>query len=191
VVVLPEPLRTIREKCALFLNDRVCNLLDDVDDALFELADEASNTREQHMYFDAMRVCLNLESIEKRFSDAFSAGFQGSVATSLTVLTAECSRAKMKLLESEALEELVALEGLAKKGERRFLHEVWILCIAWQHSSNDPVVVAKYLPMGPSKIAAALGWACQGLDVDIKLGWCCSNCLIARLFAAIASFTRP
>jgi hypothetical protein len=169
VVVLPEPLRTIRDKCALFLNDRVCNLLDDVDDALFELADEASNAREQHMYFDAMReIRLNRESIEKRFADAFSAGFQSGVATSLAVSTTECGRAKMKLLESEALEELVALEGLAKKGERRFLHEVWILCTAWQHSSNGPVVAAKDLPMGPSKIAAALGWACHGLDVDIK-----------------------
>jgi hypothetical protein len=75
VVVLPEPLRTIRDKCALFRNDRVCNLLDDVDDALFELTDEASNAREQHMYFDAMRVRLKRESIVKRFSGAFSAGF--------------------------------------------------------------------------------------------------------------------
>jgi hypothetical protein len=46
VVVLPEPLRRIRDECALFRNDRVCNLLDDVDEALFELADEASNARE-------------------------------------------------------------------------------------------------------------------------------------------------
>lgn len=188
VVVLPEPWRTIRDECALFRNDRVCNLLDDVDEALFELADEASNAREQHMYFDAMRVHLNRESIAKRFSGVFSAGFQGSVATSLAVSTTACGRAKMKLLESETLEELVALEGLAKKVERRFLHEVWILCAAWQHNSNGPVVVAKDLPMAPSKIAAVLGWACQGLDVDIK-----ARLVLFKLFDSkiICSYSRP
>ncbi|MDF1692974.1 MAG: DUF1631 domain-containing protein [Zhongshania sp.] len=166
---LSAPLAAIRDKCVLFLNDRLCNLLDDVDDALFELADEASNAREQHLYFDAMReIRVNRQAIEVGFAESFVQGFHFLGSTSRKANSLESGKAKLRLLESEALEELVALEGMAKKAERRFLQEIWVLCTAWQQGSNGPVVAAKELPMGPAKIAAALGIACQCLDVDIK-----------------------
>jgi hypothetical protein len=166
---LPDALVALRDKASGFLQGRMSVFLDEVDDTLFELADEASNAREQHVYFDAMReIRVKRESIEKRFSEVFINTFAIMAADVRAASSLERGQAKLKLLESEALEELVALEGMANKAERRFLHEVWILCTAWQHVVSGPVVAAKELPMGPAKIAAALGIACQLLDIDIK-----------------------
>lgn len=159
----------LRDKAADFLQSQLVAFLDEVDDALFELADEASNAREQHVYFDAMReIRVNREIIEKRFSEAFINTFVAIAAGSHNPSPVERGQAKLKLLESEALEELVALEGMANKAERRFLREVWVLCTAWQHVVSGPVVAAKELPMGPARIASAFGFACQSLDIDIK-----------------------
>ncbi len=188
---LPVALAAIRDKCVLFLNDRLCSLLDDVDDALFELADEASNAREQHVYFDAMReIRVNRQSIETGFAESFGQGFNllgggGSKANSL-----ESGKAKPRLLESEALEELVALEGMAKKAERRFLQEIWVLCTAWQQAANGPVIAAKELPMGPVRIAEALGSACRGLDVDIKARLVLFKLFDTQIISAFGEFYR-
>ncbi|MFQ3201883.1 MAG: hypothetical protein ACI9SK_002618 [Zhongshania sp.] len=47
-----------------------------LDDHLFELADEASNTRKQHLYVNAMHeIRVNRESVEKRFFEAFINAF--------------------------------------------------------------------------------------------------------------------
>jgi hypothetical protein len=187
-VQLPDALAAIRDKACAFLQGRMVVFLDEVDDRLFELADEASNTREQHLYFDAMgEIRVNRESIEKRFSEAFINAFAAMVSNGHVASCLERGQAKLKLLESEALEELIALEGMANKAERRFLHEVWILCTAWQHVVSGPVVAAKELPVGPAKIACALGIACQSLAIDIK-----AKLIIFKIFDAkvIASFAE-
>ncbi|WP_269619750.1 DUF1631 domain-containing protein [Zhongshania sp. BJYM1] len=183
---LPEALVAIRDKSHSFLQSRIAVFLDEVDDTLFELADEASNAREQHLYFDAMReIRVNRENIEKCFSETFLNAFAALASGSKAGSALERGQAKLKLLESEALEELVALEGMANKAERRFLHEVWILCTAWQQVVSGPVVAAKELPMGPAKIAAAMGVACQTLDIDIK-----AKLVLFKLFdkSVIATF---
>ena len=175
---LPGALVAIRDKASGFLKGRMEVFLDEVDDSLFELADEASNAREQHLYFDAMReIRVNRKGIEKRFSEAFINAFAAMVSNDHIASSLELGQAKLKLLESEALEELVALEGMANKAERRFLHEVWILCTAWQHVVSYPVVAAKELPIGPAKIAAAFGIACKSLEIDIK-----AKLLLFKLF---------
>lgn len=186
-VPLPDALVAIRDKACGFLQGRMTVFLDEVDDRLFELADEASSAREQHLYFDAMReIRVNRESIEKRFSEAFINAFAAMVSNDHVASSLERGQAKLKLLESEALEELIALEGMANKAERRFLHEVWILCTAWQHVVSGPVVAAKELPMGPAKIASALGIACQSLDIDIKAKLIIFKIFDAKVIAAFA-----
>tara|TARA_R110000772_G_scaffold64210_3_gene143697 strand:+ start:16527 stop:18815 length:2289 start_codon:yes stop_codon:yes gene_type:complete len=187
---LPVAIAAIRDKCVLYLNDRLCSLLDDVDDALFELADDASNAREQHVYFDAMReIRVNRQSIEMGFAESFSQGFSLS-GSGTKASSQENGQAKLRLLESEALEELVALEGMAKKAERRFLKEVWVLCTAWQQATNGPVLAAKELPVGPAKIAEALGSACRGLDIDIKARLVLFKLFDTQIISAFGEFYK-
>lgn len=165
---LPPVLAALQEKCELFLSERLTGLLDDVDDMLFELADEASSAKEQHLYFDSMReIRVHRQQVEKNFMSGLRNNFARELQTTVDG-SAEHGRAKLKLLESDALEELVAIEGMAKKAERRYLQELWQLCTAWQHSVGGDAIAAAELPMGPAKIAKALGESCKDLNVDIK-----------------------
>ncbi len=165
---LPPALAALQEKCELFLSERLTSLLDDVDDTLFELADEASSAKEQHLYFDSMReIRVHRVQVEKNFVSALRNNFSSELQ-SVARAPGDRGRAKLKLLESEALEELVAIEGMAKKAERRHLQELWQLCTAWQHSVGGDAIAASDLPMGPAKIAKALGDSCRDLNIDIK-----------------------
>ena len=165
---LPPVIAALQEKSTLFLTERLTSLLDDVDDTLFELADEACSAKEQHLYFDSMReIRIHRQQVEQNFSQLFKTNFQlhmpkgGSAAESQGV-------AKLKLLESDALEELVAIEGMAKKAERRYLKELWQLSAAWQQSVGGDAVTAAELPLGPAQIAKSLGQACSELNIDLK-----------------------
>ncbi|MGJ8686626.1 MAG: DUF1631 family protein, partial [Spongiibacteraceae bacterium] len=77
-------------------------------------------------------------------------------------------RATLELLESDAMEEIIALETMVNKAERKFIQELWILCTAWQQCAGGSITSAKELAMGPAKIAAALATACKGLKVDVE-----------------------
>lgn len=166
---LPASLASLRDVAAQFLSTRVVAVLDDVDDTLFDMADDAANAKEQHAYFDSMReLRVQRENIEAAFTQAFRDEFGLALARSGKRSALERGQATLKVLESDALEELVALEGIAKKAERRFLKEVWILCTAWRHCANGPVMDAADLPLGPAKITRALGDACRHIHIDIK-----------------------
>ncbi|MBD2859759.1 DUF1631 domain-containing protein [Spongiibacter sp. KMU-158] len=176
-VALPPSIAALKDKTEAFLSAQFKQLLDNVDDNLFDLAEAASNAKNQQQYFDAMReIRLNRTQVEERFLQAISTNFKQSSTFSRPSLQ-ESGKAKLQLLESEALEELVALEGMGKKGERQFIQEVWLLCTAWQQLQSGPVLAAADLPMGPQKIAKALGDACQSLEIDIK-----SRLVLFKLF---------
>ena len=166
---LPASLSALRDVAARFLSARVVAVLDDVDDTLFDMADEAANAKEQHVYFDSMReLRVQRDNIEAAFARAFNDEFDRAFARNGNSSALERGQATLKLLESEALEELVALEGIAKKTERRYLKEVWTLCTAWRHFTGGPVMDAADLPLGPAKITQALGDACRQANIDIK-----------------------
>jgi hypothetical protein len=167
-VVIPPAMAALRDKVQFYLANELSRLLDDVDDTLFELADEASTPKEQHIYFDSMReIRVNRQTIEQEFNRVLDEDIRHAVSgRSSSAL--EMGRAKLQLLESDALEELVAIEGMGKKAERRFLKEIWVLCAALQQLTSGPVVAAAELPFGPQKIAKALGRACRDLQIDIK-----------------------
>ncbi len=168
VAALPASMAALREKCQLFLADRLNSLLDDVDDTLFELADEASSAKEQHLYFDSMReIRVHRQLIEQNFTEKLRDNFTDQLNTAING-AADRGRAKLKLLESDALEELVAIEGMAKKAERQHLQALWQLSVAWQHSVGGEGISAAELPMGPAKIAKAFSEACRDLNIDIK-----------------------
>jgi hypothetical protein len=62
----------VRDRLSL----KVLVFFDEADDHLLELADEANNCREQHLYLNAMHeIRVNRESVEKRFYEAFMNAF--------------------------------------------------------------------------------------------------------------------
>ncbi|MGJ8687833.1 MAG: DUF1631 family protein, partial [Spongiibacteraceae bacterium] len=52
---LPAPIDAVRAKLVAFLSERFSTVLDDVDDALFAMADASRSHAEQHQKFESMR----------------------------------------------------------------------------------------------------------------------------------------
>ncbi|GAB3371797.1 DUF1631 domain-containing protein [Spongiibacter taiwanensis] len=165
---LPAAIEALRHKCQAVLVGQFAQALDELDDNLFELADEASTAKEQQTFFEAMHeLRVRRQEMEARFEEHLLGAYQRMLNAAPQSAT-ERGEAKLKVLESDALEELVALEGMSKKAERRFLKEVWVLCTAWQHCVGGEVPSARDLPMGPASISRALSIALEGVKFDIK-----------------------
>ncbi|MEM7466462.1 MAG: DUF1631 family protein [Pseudomonadota bacterium] len=60
--------------------------LDQIDDALFEIANKADNSNRQNRYFDAMReLRIKRDEFEKDFIDTFGNEFREAVSPKSTV----------------------------------------------------------------------------------------------------------
>ncbi len=73
---LPLLLLQVRDKAALQLRQGLQALFDNADDSLFEMADKASDRRDQNLCFEAMRdLRLKRKGIERNVLDAFYGAF--------------------------------------------------------------------------------------------------------------------
>lgn len=166
---LPAPIEAIRAKLVLFLGERLGGILDDVDDALFSMADASRSHAEQHQKFESMReLRIARHQLETDFADLLAQGFYTGANGDLASQSPAHSRATLELLESDAMEEVIALETMVNKAERKFMQELWMLCTAWQQCAGGSITSAKELAVGPAKIAAALAGACKGLKIDVE-----------------------
>src|SRR5690606_22259144 len=73
---LPAPMHALRDKARQQLQAMLRELFDRADDALFELADKATNNHEQNLYFDSMReVRIRRRAIEAAVFRSIDIGF--------------------------------------------------------------------------------------------------------------------
>jgi hypothetical protein len=149
------------------------DLFDKVDDAMFELADKATNNQDQHLYFDSMReVRLRRRAIEAAFFRSIdirfarlldSSAYQDEVQTE----TKELSLDDLSLVNNEDLEELVAFEGMVNKANEQFAELIQHLTMRIDHLV--PIkVYQKNNPLGADVICNAFNDATNSLDVDVK-----------------------
>lgn len=137
-------------KCFLFL--------DNLDDTLFKLADQAKNNLEQSEYFAAMRIFriqqTNLKNEFTRlvlndFDHFFSDSFEQSTSTSSTKHDVELS-----ILQNDDLEENIAITRIATKSNELFGHEFTQLTRRFAQLINAKTISSN--PLAAESIATHL-----------------------------------
>jgi hypothetical protein len=154
----------------------VARALDNVDDALFALADKAGTDVLQGHYFDAMReVRLKRREIEDGFKREFTAAAGALIARRGEAPAGDqapaLAEAGLSLVEHDDLEEALAISALTDKLEALCHGELFALRERTRFLLDRDAFDNAALPVGPKTVCTAFKSACTAIEsgVDIKI----------------------
>ncbi len=152
------------------------NLFNNIDDALFELADRSQSVQQQEMYFDSMRMIrLHRKTVAsnymRAFYDAFKTAFtvDTNAAGSADAFDDDDDEADYALLEQDELEMNVAVSGIVSKVTSQYSLAVMQLTKRFDHLAKNGTINERSNPLGPFALSNAFANALSELDVDIKV----------------------
>src|SRR5690348_2052410 len=125
---LGELLRGVRATALKRLQGLVNTLFENIDDALFDLAEKAENNAVQTVYFDGMRkVRLKRQVVERLFQEQVGKIFNDFAAGRLQPAKIEAvtaSTGDLSLVDDTELEENLAISSTITKAENRLAPQV-------------------------------------------------------------------
>lgn len=136
---------------------------------LFAMADRSHSDAEQQMLLDsAAEVRHGADALARRFMHALREHLEGFDAGSFENRPQHfASRTELELLATQALEEKLAADDMAARGESRASMVLFELGHRFAVLIGAPVVPADALPIGPHSMARALYRAASELEVPI------------------------
>lgn len=169
----PAPFRDAIEKGKLSLRPLLQNLFDNVDDALFELADRASHNAEQNMYFESMReLRIKRRGMELNFDREVDENFRRLVQPETiepeVPTLSDVNTSSLSLVGNDELEELVAIDAMVAKANNKYAKPLADLTARLNHLINSGHVSDKNNPFGPDAVCRAFTGVCTRVDLDIK-----------------------
>ena len=154
----------------------VGNLFENVDDALFDLAEKAESNAIQTQYFDGMReVRRKRKLIERLFVDNCRANFKlfanGKLPAQAVgpVPVDENSRSELSLVEETELEESLAVTSMISKADNRYARLLYSVNQRLSVISGGSRVVDANNPLGPAALATCFRNAMRELEADVKV----------------------
>ncbi len=172
---LPAPVHQVREKGKQCLQKALHQVFDNADDALFTLADKATNNHEQNIYFESMReVRIRRRHMEAKFETAIDEAFakllssndkKGESAEYLA--DQDISVDQLSLVQNDDLEELVAVDSMVNKANTACGENLQYLSLRLD-SLVPNKVYQKNNPLGPQIICQSFISTAKDLDADIK-----------------------
>jgi hypothetical protein len=170
---LPAPFLMMKDKGKQAIQPLLQALFDNIDDALFELADKAELNNEQNMYFESMReLRIKRRGMELSFGKELDHAFRALLDSKdqpPTLTSAEhVSVDSLTLVANDELEELVAVDSMIIKAEREFSQLLKPLTTRMDTLFDQQQITVKNNPFSPTVICYSFIAVCKSLDLDIK-----------------------
>jgi len=169
---LPPILHAVRQHSKKQLLELLQRLFNNVDDALFEMADRSRSDADQNMYFDSMReIRLNRKRILSDFVKHYQASFDTLFTASSDAADAgdEPTAETLALLQNDELEVSVAIAGIVSKVTSQHSLAVMQLTRRIDHLCKVQTVTERLNPLGPDRLGHAFAAAIECLAIDIKI----------------------
>ncbi|GAB1256861.1 DUF1631 domain-containing protein [Aurantivibrio plasticivorans] len=165
---LPAPVHQVQEKGKQLFLKALRALFDNADDALFSLADKATNNNDQNMYFESMReVRIQRRTVESKFMEDMEESFADLVRED-RANTQETSSDNLSLVQDDELEAMVAVDKMAAKANELCGESLQLLSL--RLDSLVPIkVYQKNNPVGPSVVSTLFVDRVNGLAIDFKV----------------------
>ena len=184
---LPAPIHQLREKSAALLAKTLKALFDGADDALFDLADRATNNQDQNVYFDAMReVRLRRRALESDFYLQLDHGYAALLGGEENALAHESTTDELALVGNDQLEFQVAVDAMVARALGSCAEP--LQHIALRLDSLVPIkVYQKNNPVGPDCLCHAFLGVVEPLNIDVK-----AKLVLLKLFekAVVAQLSK-
>ena len=146
--------------------------LDEVEHALFTLAERARNNTQQQRHFEALR---EMKRGRHDIAPRFMQHLESSLAQLRTPAPARAPaetgagarHSLLELVETAALDEGLALRDIAGKADVRHSQALYAYAHRLAVLTSTPVWAVDALPLGPTQLGAALQHALRDLDLAV------------------------
>ncbi len=179
-------LEGLLERSANQFEHAVSRMLDELEQELFKLAERARSNEQQHARFEALReIKRGRADIAPRFLlhvESTLAHINSSAGkTPETNKRAAAIGSTLELIDSEVLEEDLALQEVVSKSEIRHSQALYALAHRFGVLAGSPAWDPELVPLGPAQLAKALRHATCCLDLNVEY-----RVLAYRLFDRVA-----
>lgn len=179
---LGDLLRTVRATALKRLQALVGNLFENIDDALFDLAEKAENNAVQTLYFEGMRkVRLQRQKIEQTFQEQLSRLIGDFATGKLRPAKVEAvpsgQGSDLSLLDDSELEESLAVTSAIAKTENRLAPALNALNQRLSVLRGGAAVEDATNPIAPAHLGQAFRVAMRLLELSVN-----SRLIIFKLF---------
>jgi len=167
---LPPIVHTVRQHSRKQLAALLERLFNNVDDALFEMADRSRSDADQHLYFESMReLRLQRENIRKAFGRFYAKGFDDVFGRSED--GDEPDFDNVSVLDNDELEMSVAVTGIASKVTSQYSLLIMQLTKRLDHLAKNIEITERTNPMGPERISNTFvdAMGCANLDIKVRI----------------------
>ncbi len=170
---LGELLKLVRGIALKRVNGLVSTLFENVDDALFHLAERAENNAVQVQFFDGMReVRKKRQLVERVFQEQLSQIFTDFAEGRLKPVRPEVvnpSNAGLSLVDDQELEDSLAISSMVAKAENRLARTLYPVNQRLSVISGGNVVEDASNPIGPAPLCQAFRVAVREFDLNVQV----------------------
>ncbi len=151
------------------LSDLIRVLMENIDDALFELSEKVENDRERNMYFDAMReIRLKRKQIQQDFDTEMQQCFDRLLLERLNPNNAR-QEEELSLVEQEDIEGQLAIENMISKARPHFEDDLYAVVERLKMVLHRKQIPEDLNPLDPKAICESFHLACKDLESDVHV----------------------
>jgi len=171
----PNPVYTsIRRFSLEGLSDLIRVLMENVDDALFELSDKVDNDQERNMYFDAMReIRLKRDGLKQHFNHEMQRRFDLALGVGSVTDNSDDGddgdEGELTLIELDDLEDSIAIDNIISRARPHFEDDLFAVTERLKLVLKRKDLGQDENPLDPRAVCDSFHSASQLLDSDIQV----------------------
>ncbi len=170
---LGELLKLVRGVALKRVNGLVSTLFENVDDALFHLAERAESNAVQVQFFDGMReVRKKRQLVERMFQEQLSQIFNDFANGNLKPVrpeVAHSSNAGLSLVDDQQLEDSLAISSMVAKAENRLARTLHLVNQRLSVISGGNAVEDASNPIGPAPLCQAFRIVVREFELNVQV----------------------
>ena len=167
-----ELLKSVRGTAQKRVQGLVQTLFENIDDALFDLAEKAENNALQTRYFDGMReVRKKRQLVERMFQEQLGKTFNDFAAGKLQPARAEAvgsSGGDLSLVEDTELEESLAIASMVAKAENRLARSLFAVNQRLSVIRGGAKIEDSTNPIAPAPLCQAFRQSMRELELNLE-----------------------
>jgi len=169
-------LRKLQPKIRVLTNEHMKNVMqgmfDNADDAIFKMAESASDSADKNLYMDSMRIVrLQRKAVEKTFFEELSQCFDNyeQDVKPKKPSEADLDYGALELLPDSDLEIHLAAENLIQKIISLYAVDVIAMekRLAWLHSCDE--IESEIIPFGAEALVRSYARATEAIDLTLEI----------------------
>ena len=170
---LGELLKLVRGIALKRVNGLVSTLFENVDDALFHLAERAESNAVQVQFFDGMReVRKKRQLVERMFQEQLSQIFTDFADGRLKPVRSEVASQTgggLSLVDDQELEDSLAISSMVAKAENRLARTLHLVNQRLSVINGGTAVEDASNPIGPAPLCQAFRLAVREFDLNVQV----------------------